>query len=127
MILFGYTIIRVFFEVAGESRYEPWGSSIWGGGVRFSSWYVISVDTGHMAQTPQSGPRWTPAFKAEPVLSVSSFIIITSSFLTLTLLPPCYKANLHNPGQSSSEDAKLHHIHKVLFSMEGKVLTGFTG
>ena len=47
------------------------GSSIWR--VWFSSWYVISIDTGHIAQSPQSGPRWSPAFKMEPVLSVSSF------------------------------------------------------
>ena len=58
----------------GESRYEPWGSSIWG--VWFSSWYVVSTDTGHLAQSPQSSPRWSPAFKMEPVLSVSSFICI---------------------------------------------------
>ena len=44
---------------------------------------------------------------------------------TLTLLPPSYKANVHNPGQSSNKDAKLHHIHKVLFSVEGKVLIGW--
>ena len=44
-----------------------------GGGVWFSSWYVISIDTGHIAQSPQSSPRWSPAFKTEPVLSVSSF------------------------------------------------------
>ena len=43
------------------------------GGVWFSSWYVISVDTGHIAQSPQSSPTWSPAFKMEPVLSVSSF------------------------------------------------------
>ena len=56
------------------------------------------------------------------------YYIITSPSLTLTLLPPCYIANLHNPGQSfSNEDAKLHHVHKVLLSVEGNVLTGFTG
>ena len=44
------------------------------GGVWFSSWSVVSIDTGHIAQSPQSGPRWSPAFKMEPVLSVSSFI-----------------------------------------------------
>ena len=44
-----------------------------GGGVWFSSWYVVSIDTGHRAQSPQSGPRWSPAFRTEPVLSVSSF------------------------------------------------------
>ena len=49
----------------------PWG---WGGGVVwFSSWDVVFIDTGHIAQSPQSGPRWSPAFKMEPVLSVSSF------------------------------------------------------
>ena len=42
-------------------------------GARFSSWYVVSIDTGHIAQSPQSGPRWSPALKMEPVLSVSSF------------------------------------------------------
>ena len=44
------------------------------GGVWFSSWYVVSIDTGHIAQSLQSSPRWSPAFKMEPVLSVSSFI-----------------------------------------------------
>ena len=44
-----------------------------GRGVWFSSWYVVSIDIGHGAQSPQSGPRWSPAFKIEPVLSVSSF------------------------------------------------------
>ena len=48
------------------SRYEPWGSSIQG--FWFSSWYVISIDTGHIGQSPQSGPRWSPAFKMESVL-----------------------------------------------------------
>ena len=37
-------------------------------GARFSSWYVVSIDTGHIAQSPQSGPRWSPALKMEPVL-----------------------------------------------------------
>ena len=41
--------------------------------VWFSSWYFVSIDTGHPAQSPQSGPRWSPTFKMEPVLSVSSF------------------------------------------------------
>ena len=44
-----------------------------GEGAWFSSWYVVSIDTGHIVQSPQSGPRWSPAFKTEPVLSVSSF------------------------------------------------------
>ena len=45
MILFGYTDNSGILLGSGESRYEPWGSSI-GGGVWFSSWYVVSVDTG---------------------------------------------------------------------------------
>ena len=44
-----------------------------GEGVWFSSLYVVSIDTGHIAQSPQSGPRWSPAFELEPVPSVSSF------------------------------------------------------
>jgi len=43
------------------------------GGLFFSSWYVVSIDIGHIAQSLQYGPRWSPAFKMEPVLSVSSF------------------------------------------------------
>ena len=42
-------------------------------GAWFSNWYVVSIDTGHIAQSPQSSPRWSSAFKIEPVLSVSSF------------------------------------------------------
>ena len=38
------------------------------GGAWFSSWYVVSIDTGHIAQSPQSGPGWSPAFKIGPVL-----------------------------------------------------------
>ena len=51
---------------------HPW----WGGGwwVWFSSWYVIFIDTGHIAQSPQSGPRWSPAFKMEPVLFPPSIL-----------------------------------------------------
>ena len=64
-VTFTFTLGKV------ESRYEALGSSIWGAWV--SSWYVISIDTGHIAQSPQSSPRWSPAFKMEPVLSVSSF------------------------------------------------------
>ena len=40
----------------------------------FSSWYVVSIDTGHIAQSPQSGPRWSPAFKIEPVLFSPSIV-----------------------------------------------------
>ena len=38
------------------------------GGAWFSSWYVVSIHTGHIAQSPQSGPRCSPALKREPVL-----------------------------------------------------------
>ena len=59
--------------------------------VWFSSWYVISIDTGHRAQSPQSGPRWSPAFEMEPVLSVSSFTLVTIAlgkvFLACVTLP----------------------------------------
>ena len=47
---------------------ESPGALPWGRGGWFSSWYVVSIDTGHVAQSPQSGPRWSPAFKIEPVL-----------------------------------------------------------
>ena len=62
-------------ESLGESPEAP--SS---GGLVFH-WYVISIDTGPRAQSPQSGPTWSPAFKAEPVLSVSSFMDMSLSKL----------------------------------------------
>ena len=70
MILFGYTDNWGILSGNRESSNEPWGSIQ---GAWFSSWYVVSIDTGHISQSPQSGPRWSPAFKMEPVLSVSSF------------------------------------------------------
>ena len=36
-------------------------------GTWFSSWYV-SIDAGRRAQSPQSGPGWSPALKMESVL-----------------------------------------------------------
>ena len=30
-------------------------------GTWFSSWYVVCIDIGHIAQSPQSDPRWNPA------------------------------------------------------------------
>ena len=72
MILFAYTDNQGILLGHAESRYTPWGSSMLG--VWFSSWYVVSIDTGHI-QSPQSSPRWSPAFKMEPVLSVSSFSV----------------------------------------------------
>ena len=71
MILFSYTDNLGILLGNRESRYEPWGSSIQG--AWFSSWYVVSIDTGQTAQSPRSGPRESPALKMEPVLSVSSF------------------------------------------------------
>ena len=47
-----------------SSRALPWGVGVW-----FSSWYVVSINPGHIGQSPQSaGPRWSLAFKLEPVL-----------------------------------------------------------
>ena len=43
-------------------------------GAWFSSCYVISIDTGHIAQSLQSGPRWSHAFKIEPDLFPSSIL-----------------------------------------------------
>ena len=63
MILFGYTDNQGVLLGNRESRYEPWGSSIQG--AWFSSWYVVSIDTGHIAQSPQSGPRWESCFQDE--------------------------------------------------------------
>ena len=49
--------------------FRPWRAlGLFLPGAWFSSWYVVSIDTGHIAQSPQSGPRWSPAFKIEPVL-----------------------------------------------------------
>ena len=62
MILFSYT---ENWDILLGHR-EPWASSFQG--AWFSSGYFISIDTGHMAQGPQSSPRWSPAFKIERVL-----------------------------------------------------------
>ena len=51
MILFGYTDNQGILLGYGE----PWGSSFWGSGFPFGC--VVSIDTGHIAQSPQSGPR----------------------------------------------------------------------
>ena len=73
MTLFSYTDNCGILLDNREPSYKVWGSIQ---GAWFSSWYVISIDTRHIAQSPQSGPRWSPAFKMEPVLSVSSFTYI---------------------------------------------------
>ena len=104
MILFGYTDNQGVLLGNRESRYEPWGSSIGVGvgGLVFQL-YVIPIDTGHIALSPQSSPIWSPAFKMEPVLSVSSFIppswcsylIVWASLIgiycTLALRPPVWE------------------------------------
>ena len=81
MILFGYTDNLGILLGNRESRHEPWGSSIQG--AWFSSWYVVSIDTGHIAPSPHDGTRWSPAVKMEPVLSVSSFINIKNRSITI--------------------------------------------
>ena len=60
------------------------------------SWYVISIDTGHIVQSPQSGPRWSPAFKMEPVVSVFSLWL----FASLSGFPA---RALHTLGSANSE------------------------
>ena len=57
-------------------------------------WYVISIDTGHIAQSLQFGPRWSPAFKMEPVLSVSSFNPISLSPSVILSLSLCLSLTL---------------------------------
>ena len=69
------------------------GSSIQG--FWFSSWYVISIDTGHIAHSPASGPRWSPAFKTEPVLSVSSFNKQKSEPLLQKVYRPVFSFEIH--------------------------------
>ena len=54
MIIFSYTDNQGNLLGNRESGYEPWGSSILG--AWFSSWYIVSIGTGHIAQSPQSGP-----------------------------------------------------------------------
>ena len=89
-----------------------------GRGVWFSSLYVISIDTGHIAQSPQSGPRWSPAFEMEPVLSVSSFsgtyqvrVLGPSSqvFTSITSFPPSMSSSLTSPGTLSWPSCKPSH------------------
>ena len=58
MILFGYTDNK---------------GILLGNGALVFRWYVVSIDSGHTAQSPQSDPRWSPAFKIEPVLFLPSF------------------------------------------------------
>ena len=82
------------------------------GGTGFSSWYVISIDTGHIAQSPQSNPIWSPAFKMEPVLSVSSFTLrcVLPSGLSFKILQDCsYKSNKSRVGREEGQDTTQGH------------------
>ena len=49
MILLGYTDNKGILLGNRKSQYEPWGSSIQG--AWFSSWCVVSIDTGRPAQS----------------------------------------------------------------------------
>ena len=53
------------------SRYDPWGSSFQGPGFPVGMSFHRH---GYIAQSPQSGPRWSPAFKMEPVLFPPSVV-----------------------------------------------------
>ena len=64
------------------------GALSWVGGVWFSSWYVVSIGTGHIAQSPQSSPRWSPAFKMEPVLFPPSICLAIHESSTWKDTPP---------------------------------------
>ena len=93
-----------------ESRYEPWGSSIQG--TWFSSWYVFSIDIGHRAQSPQSGPRWSPAFKMEPLLSVSSFN--ANQFISIkTQLCPLKEESRELQNSDSTDDEQAGIVPKA--------------
>ena len=48
-------------------------------GTWISSWYVVSIDTGPIAWSPQSSPRWSLAFKMDPVLFLPSLRLFASS------------------------------------------------
>ena len=75
-------------------------------GAWFSSWCVVSIDPGHIAQSPQSGPRRSPAFKMEPVLSIFSFISSSlrteSELLTVACEESSGVASLHSHWSPSS-------------------------
>ena len=42
---------------------------------------VVSIDTGHRAQSPQSSRKWSPALKTEPVLCFLLWEEIRRGFL----------------------------------------------
>ena len=61
-------------------------------GAWFSSWYVVSIDTGHITQNPQSGPRLSSAFKIEPVLFPPSPKPKGCSIRALSQVSPAFHA-----------------------------------
>ena len=61
----------------------------------FSSWFVFSIDTGHVAQSSQSRPRWSSAFKMEPVLPVSSFTFSSSTFFRFPYSPSIVSSSIY--------------------------------
>ena len=102
-----------------ESRRSP-GTLPRGRGVGlvwFSSWYVVSIDPGHRAQSPQSGSRWRPAFKWEPVLSLSSFILPLLMLLTHSM-SITHRDILH-PGSPTASLGERHQPlgHKVHYAL----------
>ena len=113
MILLCYTDNYGILLGDGESRYEPWDSSIWGRWGWYSSWYVISIDTGHnITQKPQSDPRWSPAFKMEPVLFGFSFTLrcVLPSGLSVKILQDCsHKSNKSRVGREEGQDTTQGH------------------
>ena len=86
-------------------------------GAWFSSWYVVSIGTGHIAQSPQSGPRRSPAFKMEPVLSVSSFSVTSLSILWLRLQAP----NAGALGSSPDQGTRSHMLQRRVHMLQLKI------
>ena len=62
-------------------------------GAWFSIWCVVSIDPGHIAHSPQSGPRRSLTFKIEPVLFPPS-CSVTQSCSTLCNRMNCSPVSL---------------------------------
>ena len=65
------------------------GALSWVGGVWFSSWYVVSIGTGHIAQSPPSGPKWSPAFKIEPPLALFTVMLPKAHLTSHSRISSC--------------------------------------
>ena len=79
---------------------RPGAFPLVGGGVWFSRWYVVSIDPGHIAQSSQSSPGWSPAFKMEPVLfppSINSSQRSHQALKSTVILKFCSYLNLQCP------------------------------